>query len=91
MEIRINDVIVNVSDENQELLYELMDRIISEDISSKTGNEDFSIANTNIDCRATLNIEHDFLGEDEPSDSRSFRAEGNADDFTEADMKKAFE
>ncbi len=90
MEIIINGVIVNVSDENQELLNELVDRIISENVSGVTGNEDFDIANTDTDYVATLNIDHEFFNEDEPSDIRNVKAEGN-EDFSDADMKAAFD
>jgi hypothetical protein len=43
MEIIINSEKIDVSDENEELLTELVNRIINEDVHGETGEADFDI------------------------------------------------
>ena len=52
----------DISDENQELLNEVISRIINEDFGGRTGNMDFDInsaGDTNGRIFATLSIDYD--------------------------------
>ena len=55
----------NVSDENQELLDEVISRIINEDFASRTGNMDFDINSSgDADARIVANLSIEYDSED---------------------------
>jgi hypothetical protein len=55
----------DISDENQELLNEVICRIINGDFAGRTGNADFDICSAgNIDCRISTTLVIDYDTED---------------------------
>ena len=61
MDIKINGKITSVSDENEELLNELVNRIINEDVAGATGEMDFDVESPTKDVfiYGTLSVNYE--------------------------------
>jgi hypothetical protein len=61
MEITINGKVTCVSNENEELFQELVNRIINEDVHGKTGEADFDVASIGNDATISSTLEIRYL------------------------------